>query len=83
MDIIEANLVAAIQAARDEISKILSTNATSAELNSITNPVNTQGKYTGKTVFNTTTVRLVTAIGALPEDAWVNASTGSVAHIPF
>lgn len=55
--------------------------ATTASLASLADTVNTTDKFAGKTVFNTTTGKLVTAVGATAASAW-NDQTGTLAHTP-
>lgn len=55
--------------------------ATTAQLASITNAINTKLKMTGARVFNTTTSRPVFAAGATAGSVWVDA-TGATAHTP-
>jgi len=55
--------------------------ATTAELADITDDINTLDKYTGKSVFNTTTGSPVWAGGDTAAAVWVNA-TGATAHTP-
>jgi len=55
--------------------------STTAALAAIANAINTAGKYVGKTVYNTTTKKLVTADAATAAGVWVDA-TGTTAHTP-
>lgn len=54
---------------------------TTTALAAIGNAINTTDKYAGKTVYNTTTKKLVTADGATAGAVWVDA-TGTTAHTP-
>ena len=62
------------------ISGVVPTSTTAA-LAAIANVVNTVGKYAGKTLYNTTTKKVVTADGATAGSVWVDA-TGATAHTP-
>ena len=55
--------------------------ATTAQLASLADAVNTAAKKTGKQVFNTTTGALVVAVGATPASVW-NTAAGVLAHTP-
>ena len=55
--------------------------ATSSQLNSSANPINTTGKLIGLMVYNTTTNNPVWATGTAPSDIWVDG-VGTTAHIP-
>ena len=55
--------------------------STTAALASITNAINTIGKYEGLDVWNRTTGKPVWAVGGLAGDVWKDA-TGAVAHTP-
>ncbi len=55
--------------------------ATTTELNSITNAINTTGKYLTKNVWNTTTLRFVYATGTTAASVW-NDAVGTLAHTP-
>ena len=54
---------------------------TTADLEDITSSINTIGKYIGKPVWNTTTSRIVWAVGAATNDVWTFAD-GTTAHTP-
>ena len=55
--------------------------ATTSDLDSLSSLVNTEGKYEGKQVFNTTTNKPVYAVGSSASSVWVDA-TGATAHTP-
>lgn len=55
--------------------------STTTNLTDIAHAINTANKVAGKTVYNTTTKKLVTADGATAGAVWVDA-TGSTAHTP-
>jgi len=55
--------------------------ATTIELDSITNAINTTGKYLTKNVWNTTTLRFVYATGTTAASVW-NDAVGTLAHTP-
>jgi hypothetical protein len=81
-DVVSANLVKEITAKKKEVGTVLSPTATTTQLNSVTDAINTSGKFLGKIVYNTTTNFLAVAQGPLAADAWRNPSTGSVTHTP-
>lgn len=82
MDIIAANLVAAVDEVADELGEALGVTSTTVLLADVDAAINTDGKYVGKQVFNTTTNILVCAVGADADDVWANAGTGVTAHTP-
>jgi hypothetical protein len=49
------------------------TSVSTANLQSITNSINTTGKVAGKVVYNTTTTKLQIATGSLAASTWVDA----------
>jgi len=56
--------------------------ATTAELDAIANAINTDRKFVGKLVFNTTSGLLVMADAATAAGTWSSASDGLVDHTP-
>jgi hypothetical protein len=58
-----------------------SVTSTTAALAAIANPINVNGKFIGKTVYNTTTKKPVWADAATAGGVWVDA-TGATAHTP-
>jgi hypothetical protein len=57
--------------------------STTAALAAVGNAINTVDKYIGKTVFNTTTSKLVVAVAATAAGVWANAGTGVTEHTPI
>lgn len=90
MDIIAANLVAAVDAQAADVAEVLDPElgplldrvSTTAALAAVGNAINTTGKFKGKQVYNETTGILVVASGAAAADPWKNAGTGADAHTP-
>lgn len=56
--------------------------ATTAQLNSASNAINTTGKFRGKLVFNTDTAKLVAANASGASGTWKNVGTGATEHSP-
>ena len=54
---------------------------TSTELNAIANAVNTANKAAGKTVYNSTVTKLVTAVGSTAGSIWVDGA-GTTINTP-
>jgi hypothetical protein len=81
-DVTSHNLVEVVEDLKDEVGAALVTVSTTAALAENTDAINTEGKYEGKPVFNTTTNILVIATGAAAGDVWANAGTGVTAHTP-
>lgn len=82
VDVTTANLAKESAKVKDAVGAALETEATSAQLNSVTDPINTKGKYRLKRVYNTTTNLYAVAQGPLAADAWRNPATGTVTHAP-
>jgi hypothetical protein len=65
-----------------ELTSVLFPTATTAQLADIGDPINTQDKYAGKWVLNTTTSLMVYAIGATAASAWHASTDGLADHSP-
>ena len=61
--------------------KLTAQNATTTQLTSAADPINTTYKRAGRSVFNTTTNKPVWAVGTNATDVWKDA-TGTTAHTP-
>lgn len=80
-DVIAENLVEEVTAQKDDVGAALVTVSTTAALADVDDAINTEGKYAGKVVFNSTTGALVVAVGAAADDVW-NTAAGAAAHTP-
>lgn len=66
----------------DTAESIVHPVATTAEIEDATDIINTTSKRAGRSVFNTTTSKLVIATGSVATDTWVNCGTGVLEHTP-
>lgn len=57
----------------EEVQDFLFPARTSAQLGDISDPINTENKFAGRVVFDTTTSLPAWAAGSAPGDAWVSA----------
>lgn len=69
-------------AQQDELTDLLFPSATTAQLANIADPINTQDKYQGKWVYNTTSDLMVYASDGTPGGTWRASTDGLVDHTP-
>ena len=82
VDVVTANMAKELAKVKDAANAALADTATTAQLASLTATINTTGKFIGKRVFNTTTNKLVCAVGANANSVWANSGTGVTEHTP-